>query len=81
MSLVYEPCKGDRQTPLAEVTRQPIALDHLVVIGQSPGQDLSWYRHSYLYNSKAGEDVTLYILDLGANLGHDVSNTFYTLKA
>ncbi|MBE3044552.1 hypothetical protein IMZ48_18685, partial [Candidatus Bathyarchaeota archaeon] len=38
--------------------------------GAIPEDDFSWYRSSYLFGSKAGEDVTNYILDGAAQLKH-----------
>jgi hypothetical protein len=74
VAFVYVPCKDDCYDPTTEdIHRQPDAGDDLTVIGQFKGETLEWYQNNYVYHKKAGEGVTMYFLDSGANLEHKVS--------
>lgn len=77
VGVVYGPCSKDKcQNPSTVIERQPQAQDDPVVVGQFPENDLFWYRSSYIFDSKAGKGVPLYILDGGAMLSHFVRNTY-----
>ena len=77
VATVHKPCgEGDDSCfdPTAEgLARQASAPDELVAVGQFPGQDFAWYRGSYVYHERAGQDIDLYILDTGARVTHKVS--------
>lgn len=76
VAFVYVPCKDDCYDPTTEdIVMQPDAGDDLTVVGQFNGESLEWYKDNYVYHSRAGESVSLYILDNGANLEHKVSQS------
>lgn len=63
VGVVFEPCAKDCLYFSAATEGKPEAPDDLEVLGQFPENDLSWCRSSYLFDGKAGEDLTVCILD------------------
>ena len=55
----------------AQIT-QPNSPDQLKVLSQAKGQALGDV-DGYTYDDTAGQDVRVYIIDSGANTGHEVS--------
>jgi len=59
----------------------PVTQDdirHLIPLSRPPRSQAERYRDygsRYLYDPQAGEDVTVYVLDTGTNLGHPVSRS------
>lgn len=76
----------DCPIPDATLKYQSNALDQLLFLEWEEGQDFSKYHQRqffinspYLFDDSAGQDIRVYIVDTGANLGNKVSYLYRLL--